>query len=70
MLITPAKSHPEVIIQAVAARDKQKAVDYAKKYGIPQVIDSYEGMAAFNFPAGQFLQKGLDVTDRCVSSYA
>ena len=44
MLIKPAKSHPEVIVQAVAARDKQRAEIYAKKYGIPQVHDSYEGM--------------------------
>ena len=42
-LINPAKSHPEVAIQAVAARDKQKAVSYAKKNGIPDVKDSYEG---------------------------
>jgi predicted dehydrogenase len=42
-LIGPAKSHPEVIIQAVAARDKTKATAYAKKHGIPQVFDSYQG---------------------------
>ncbi|EXJ84431.1 hypothetical protein A1O3_05099 [Capronia epimyces CBS 606.96] len=45
-LIKPAKTHPEVIIQTVAARNKQKAVDYAKKHGIPQVHDSYEGTYA------------------------
>jgi predicted dehydrogenase len=44
-LIGPAKSHPEVIIQAVAARDKAKAIAYAKKHGIPQVFDSYQGMS-------------------------
>ena len=44
-LIVPAKSHPEVIVQAVAARDKSKATAYAKKHGIPQVLDSYEGMS-------------------------
>lgn len=43
VLINPAKSHPEVVIQAVAARNKQKALAYAKKNGIPDVKDSYEG---------------------------
>lgn len=42
-LITPAKSHPEVIVYAVAARDKTKATAFAKKYGIPHVKDSYQG---------------------------
>jgi predicted dehydrogenase len=42
-MINPAKSHPDVIIQAVAARDKKKAQAYAAKYNIPQVIESYEG---------------------------
>ncbi|KAL4937377.1 hypothetical protein BDV06DRAFT_203118 [Aspergillus oleicola] len=44
VLIKPARFHPEVIVQAVAARDKQRAVTYAKKYGIPQVHDSYEAI--------------------------
>ncbi|KAK3316246.1 hypothetical protein B0H66DRAFT_287428 [Apodospora peruviana] len=43
-LIKPAKLHPEVVVQAVAARDKKKATAYAKKHGIPQVLDSYEDM--------------------------
>lgn len=42
-LITPAKSHPEVIVQAVAARDRKKAEAFAKANGIPQVLDSYQG---------------------------
>lgn len=42
-LIYPAKSHPEVIIAAVAARDVKKAEAYAKKYGIPIVHKSYNG---------------------------
>ncbi len=42
-MILPAKSHPDVIVQAVAARDKKKAAAFAKKHGIPQVMDSYEG---------------------------
>ncbi|KAL1864516.1 hypothetical protein VTK73DRAFT_5819 [Phialemonium thermophilum] len=43
-LIVPAKSHPGVIIQAVAARDKARATAYAKKHGIPQVFDSYQAL--------------------------
>ena len=42
-LIKPAKNHPEVIIQCVAARDAKKAQDYAKKHGIPEVKASYQG---------------------------
>ncbi|PYH88055.1 putative oxidoreductase [Aspergillus ellipticus CBS 707.79] len=41
-LVTPAKSHPEVIIQAVAARDLTRAEEFAKKHGIPDVRGSYE----------------------------
>jgi predicted dehydrogenase len=42
-LIQPARSHPEVIIAAVAARDEKKAQAYAKKYNIPIVHKSYDG---------------------------
>jgi predicted dehydrogenase len=42
-LIGPAKSHPEVIIQAVAARDRGKADKFAKANGIPEVKGSYQG---------------------------
>ena len=42
-LITPAKSHGEVIVAAVAARDRSRAETYAKKHGIPIVHSSYEG---------------------------
>ncbi|KAL1302062.1 hypothetical protein AAFC00_002504 [Neodothiora populina] len=41
-LIIPAKSHPEVIIQAVAARDRRKAEAFAKSNGIPEVKGSYQ----------------------------
>ncbi|KAH8890091.1 putative oxidoreductase [Thozetella sp. PMI_491] len=41
-LIAPAKAHAEVIIQAVAARDRKKAEAFAKKHGIPEVRDSYQ----------------------------
>ncbi|ERS95956.1 uncharacterized protein SPSK_00786 [Sporothrix schenckii 1099-18] len=43
-LITPAKSHAEVIVQAVAARDKARATAFAKANGIPQVLDSYDAI--------------------------
>ncbi|RFU29927.1 hypothetical protein B7463_g6402, partial [Scytalidium lignicola] len=43
-IITPARSHPEVIIAAVAARDEKKAQAYAKKHGIPIVHKSYQDM--------------------------
>lgn len=42
-LITPAKSHPEVVLQAVSARDRARAEEFAKKHGIPEVRDSYQG---------------------------
>lgn len=41
-LITPAQSHPEVIVQAVAARDRSRAEEFAKKHGIPEVRNSYQ----------------------------
>ncbi|KAJ5669869.1 oxidoreductase [Penicillium macrosclerotiorum] len=41
-LITPAKSHPEVIVQAVSARDQNRAKQFAKEYGIPDVKGSYQ----------------------------
>ncbi|KAJ5087757.1 Oxidoreductase N-terminal [Penicillium angulare] len=41
-LITPALSHPEVIIQAVAARDHTRASAFAKKHNIPDVHTSYD----------------------------
>ncbi|KAK3350030.1 hypothetical protein B0T25DRAFT_256959 [Lasiosphaeria hispida] len=45
-LFTPARYHPEVIIYAVAARDRKKAEAYAKKHGIPHVFSSYEDLLA------------------------
>ncbi|PYI02776.1 putative oxidoreductase [Aspergillus sclerotiicarbonarius CBS 121057] len=41
-LITPVKSHPEVIVQAISARDHARAEEFAKKHGIPQVRSSYQ----------------------------
>jgi predicted dehydrogenase len=42
-IISPAKSHPEVVIAAIAARDEKKGQAYAKKHGIPVVHKSYQG---------------------------
>ncbi|KAI0390465.1 putative oxidoreductase [Xylariaceae sp. FL0594] len=41
-LLLPAKSHPEVIVQAVSSRSRQKAEAFAKKYRIPDVRGSYQ----------------------------
>lgn len=42
-LLIPAKLHPEVVVHAVAARDRKRAEEFAKKNGIPVVYDSYQG---------------------------
>lgn len=42
-VIIPAKSHPEVIVAAIAARDLKRAQAYAKKHGIPNAHGSYQG---------------------------
>ncbi|KAI1089957.1 oxidoreductase domain-containing protein [Rostrohypoxylon terebratum] len=41
-LILPARSHPDVVIQVVAARDPKKANAYARKHNIPDVAKSYQ----------------------------
>ncbi|KAH7330425.1 putative oxidoreductase [Rhexocercosporidium sp. MPI-PUGE-AT-0058] len=41
-LINPAKSHADVIIQAIAARDRTRAEQFAKTHGIPDVKSSYQ----------------------------
>jgi len=46
-LLTPAKSHPDVIVAAVAARDRKKAEAYAKKHDIPNVHNTYDGTNQF-----------------------
>ncbi|KAI9164111.1 NAD(P)-binding protein [Paramyrothecium foliicola] len=38
--ITPAKTHPDVIVHIVAERDRTKAETFAKKNGIPNVANS------------------------------
>ncbi|KAJ7180878.1 NAD(P)-binding protein [Mycena filopes] len=40
--INPAKSHPEAVVFAVAARDKVRATAFAKKHGIAKVFGSYQ----------------------------
>ncbi|KAF4610430.1 hypothetical protein D9613_007038 [Agrocybe pediades] len=41
-LIIPARSHPEVIVYAVAARTLEKAQVYAKKWGIEKAYEGYQ----------------------------
>ncbi|KAF6253992.1 hypothetical protein COO60DRAFT_364115 [Scenedesmus sp. NREL 46B-D3] len=41
-LIWPAKRIAEVEVAAVAARDRKRAADYAKKHGIPVAYGSYQ----------------------------
>jgi hypothetical protein len=60
-LILAAKTHPEVIIQAVSARDRKRAEAYAKKYGIPEVKDSYQG----KFRVSQFSNLSSLIITRC-----
>lgn len=42
-IIWPAKNHPEAIVYAVAARDKNRATAYAKKHGIEKVYGGPSG---------------------------
>ncbi|KAI3323853.1 hypothetical protein HD806DRAFT_76259 [Xylariaceae sp. AK1471] len=41
-IILPAKNHPDVVIQTIAARDPAKAKAYAQKHGIPDVAKTYQ----------------------------
>ena len=52
-LTIPAKSHPEVVLQAVAARDRDRAEKFAKKHGIPEIKDSYQGESEVHFSPSQ-----------------
>ncbi|KAF8637606.1 hypothetical protein AX17_002675 [Amanita inopinata Kibby_2008] len=42
-LISPAKNHPEVVVHAVAARDKERAEAFAKKYHISKAYGGSNG---------------------------
>ena len=47
-LFTPAKSHSEVIVTAVACRDEARGAQYAKTHGISKVHSGahcYQGMS-------------------------
>ncbi|CZR52210.1 related to Oxidoreductase [Phialocephala subalpina] len=41
-VIKPAKSNPEVVIAAVAARDGERAKTYAKRWGIGRAFEGYQ----------------------------
>ena len=43
-LLKPARSHPEVRVDLVAARDPSRAAAYASKHRIPRVADGYEAV--------------------------
>ncbi len=42
-IINPARTHPEFVIAAVAARDQVKAEAFAKKHGIEKVYSGATG---------------------------
>jgi predicted dehydrogenase len=41
-LLTPARSVPEVVVTAIAARDPNRARAYAARHGIPRALASYD----------------------------
>ncbi|KAI1123484.1 hypothetical protein F5Y10DRAFT_51714 [Nemania abortiva] len=41
-IILPAKSHPDIILLTVAARDPAKATVYAKRHGIAKIAQTYQ----------------------------
>lgn len=43
-LILPARSHPDVIVYAVAARSRAKAEAFARKHGIEKAYEGYQGV--------------------------
>lgn len=43
-VIKPAERNREVVVAAVAARDRARAERFARKHGIPQVYDSYRAL--------------------------
>ncbi len=45
-LLKPASAREDVVVAAVAARDRGRGQDYATKHGIPTVHDSYEALLA------------------------
>jgi predicted dehydrogenase len=45
-LIRPAAKNVEVVVDVVAARDRERASAYAKRHRIPRVADSYQGLVS------------------------
>lgn len=43
-LIEPARTNPDVVVTAVAARDRSRAEAYAAEHGIPIVTDDYQAL--------------------------
>jgi predicted dehydrogenase len=46
--IRPAKSHPEVEVYAIAARNRERAEQFAKAHGILKVYAGYQGTSLEN----------------------
>lgn len=45
-LVRPVKNHPDAVVYAVAARDKSRADDFAKMWGVEKAYGSYQGTTA------------------------
>ena len=45
-VIKPARTNPEAVVRAVAARDRARAEQFASKHAIPIVHDSYDALLA------------------------
>jgi predicted dehydrogenase len=45
-LLAPATAHAEASVDVVAARDRDRAESFARRRGIPRVVDSYEQVCA------------------------
>ncbi|MCK9896455.1 Gfo/Idh/MocA family protein [Frankia sp. AgB32] len=43
-LVTPARSNPEVVVTAVAARDPRRADAFARRHRIPRAVASYQAL--------------------------
>lgn len=52
-LVSPSQTHPEVVLYAVAARDKSRADAFAAKHGFQKSYGSYQGRSTFFFVASR-----------------
>lgn len=43
-IINPALTHPDLVVEGVAARDRKRAQEFAKKHGIKRVFGGYQEM--------------------------